>query len=198
MRFELHDDADGAVRGGAGGGGADDGCGCAHGDAVGETLEGGDVVAGAAAEGQAGGVAEADGVRDLGFEGGDLGALLLGVVGAADLVFARVEAETLGEADGVGARDGRAETFDWWEDLLVQVVFDVGQEVGVRFEDILGGVGSFWRRERFGFVVALRDDVRHHVVDADALAAGDFAQGDLHLWHRVGVWVFFGVLAQFL
>lgn len=45
-----------------------------------------------------------------------------------DGVFARVESEVFGEADGVSAGYWGAEAFDGGEDLLVEVPVDVGFE----------------------------------------------------------------------
>ena len=80
----------------------------------------------AAAERQGRAVFEADRVGDLAFEGEDLGVLVRGRAGGgADGVFPCVEAEAFGEVKGVRAGDGRAETLDRGEDLLVKVPFYV-------------------------------------------------------------------------
>ena len=61
---------------------AEDACGGNAVDAWGETLKGERVLAGAARKDEAGAVFEADGVRDLGFQGSNVGGL--GLVGASD------------------------------------------------------------------------------------------------------------------
>ena len=71
-----------------------------------------------AAEGQPRGILEADLVRDLAFERGDLSRLVASGRGG-DGIFLCVEAEAFRELDSVGAGDRGAETFDRGEDLLV-------------------------------------------------------------------------------
>lgn len=41
-------------------------------------------------------------------------------------------------------------------------------------------------------------DVGDHVVDADRFTLGEGTEGDLDLGHAIGVWVVFGVFAEFL
>lgn len=141
---------------------------------------------------------EADRVWDLGLEGEDV-VLLVGSGGGgrSDRVFARVKTEAFGEADGVGAIDGGAEAFDGWEDLLVEIPFDIGFEARIGAEDVLRRVGALGCGFGGGFGVA-RHDVRHYVVDAWVFAFRYFTQGDLNLGHALGVGVVFGVLAEFL
>ena len=92
-----------------------------------------DVLAGAAAEAQRRRVLEAHGVRDLRLERLDARVRRAAVVGgAADAVLARVEAEAVGEAGDVGARDWRAEALHRGKDLLVEVVVDVWRSSACR------------------------------------------------------------------
>lgn len=195
--FELRDDGEraeccGTRRGGAGYAGGRAAV-CRRDEAFEE--EGG--LAGAAAQGQACRVLEADRVRDLGLEGEDV-VLLVGTGGGGgDGVFTRVEAKAFGEADGVGAIDGGAEALDGREDLLVEIPFDVGFEARIGAEDVLRRVGALGCRFGGGFGIA-RHNVRHHVVDAWVFAFRYFTQGDLNLGHALGVGVVFGVLAEFL
>lgn len=196
--FELGDDGEGGEGFGARWGGADDAGG---GTAVGggeQAFEGEGGLAGTAAERQARGVLETDGVGDLGFEGEDV-VLRVGAGGGGggDGVFARVEAEAFGEADSVGAVDWGAEPLDGREDLLVEVPFDVRFEARLGPEHVLWRVGALGGGLGSGFRVASYD-VRHYVVDAWVFTLGDFAQGDLDLGHAFGVGVVLGVLAQFL
>ncbi len=118
---------------------------------------------------------EADGVGDLRFEREDVVLLLGGGGGGGgEGVFARVEAEAFGEADGVGAVDRGAEALDGREDLLVEVPFDVRFQARVGAEDVLRRVGALGGGFGGRFGVA-RHDVRHYVVDAWVFAFGDFA-----------------------
>lgn len=116
-----------------------------------------------------------------------------------DGVFAGVKAETFGEADGVGAGDGGAEAFDWGEDLLVHIPVDVRFE-GRGGHHVAGGIGSFGsglgRRGIAGGGGS--HDVGNHVIDADRFALGKRAECHLDLRHGVRIWIFFGVLAEFL
>lgn len=105
--FELGDDGDSCEGCLAVGLGAEKAGGRAHGYRGVEAFEDGRSVAGAAVQGEAGGVFEADGVWDLGFEGEDFGILSVATA-SVDLVFSGVEAETFGQADGIGAWDGCA------------------------------------------------------------------------------------------
>ncbi len=128
--LELGDEGDGGEGSAAGVGGADD---AFRGDAVegsGQAVEFECVFAEAAAKGQALGVPEADRVRDLAFERMDVEWLRRRRGGRVDGVFACVEAETFGEADGVGTSDGGTEPLDGREDLLVEIPVDVGFEGG--------------------------------------------------------------------
>lgn len=104
---------------------ADDALGRDVGDGDGDAFEDGRVFAETAREREAGAVFEADRVRDLAFQRVDI--VRLGRRGGGgDAVFPRVETETFGEADGIGAGHGGTETLDGREDLLVEVPFDVG------------------------------------------------------------------------
>lgn len=82
----------------------------------------------AAAEGEALGVLEADRVWNLALQRVDLDRLRRRRCRRVDGVLARVETETFGKPDGVGAGNGGAETLDWGEYLLVEIPLDVGLE----------------------------------------------------------------------
>lgn len=75
----------------------------------------------AAAEREARGVLEADGVRDLAFEREDFLGLVGGGGGRADGVFAGVETQAFGQLLGVGFGNGGAKTFNRREYLLVEI-----------------------------------------------------------------------------
>lgn len=118
--FQLGHEGQGREDASAIGGAADDTLGrdvCKAGD---QPFEDKGAAAMSTGQRQPGAIPETDGVRDLAFEWGDV--RFLGLSGrGSDAVFLRVEAETLGQVDGVRAGHGRTETLDGWEDLLVEV-----------------------------------------------------------------------------
>lgn len=162
------------------------------------------MVASATAESEAFGVFEADAIWDLALEWEDVFLCALGAArGRRNGIFFGVQTETFGKSDGVGAVDGCAETFDGWEDLFVEIPFCIWLEARGRVYDFLPVISAFCSRvdERWGGRSRVRgsgDNERHHVVDADGIAVGHFAQGDLDLRHAIGIGVFLRVLAEFL
>ena len=119
--FELDDDGEGGESAAARGGGADD---ASRGDLVdrgGEAFEDEGVVAEAAAEREACGVLESDGVRDLAFEREDFLGLVGGGSGRANGVFAGVETQAFCQLLRVGFGNRGAKTFNRWEYLLVEI-----------------------------------------------------------------------------
>ena len=100
----------------------------------------------------------------------------------------------------VCAGDGRAQSLDGWEDLLVEVPFYVRLQGRGGGEDVLGREGAF------GDWVGGWDvgggggghDVGDYIVDADGFALGEGAERDLHLRHGVWVGVVSGIFAEFL
>lgn len=198
--LELGDKGDGGEGAVAGVGRAED---AFWGDATeggGQAVELKGVFAEAAAEGETLGVLEADRVRDLAFQGVDFEGLRGRRCGWVDGVFACVETETFGEADGVGAGDGGTEALDWGEDLLVEIPVDVGLEGRRGGNHVARGIRSFGGGFRGRGVAGGGGghDVRDHVVDADRFALGKGAECHLDLRHTVRVWIILGVLAEFL
>ena len=118
--FQLGHDSQGGEDASASGGAADDALGRDIRKAGHQPFEDERVAAMSTGQRQSRAIPEADGVRDLAFERGDVGFLGLSCCGS-DAVFLRVEAETLGEVDGVRAGHGSTETLDGWENLLVEV-----------------------------------------------------------------------------
>lgn len=205
LGFELGCEGERGEGGGARGAGADDAgvgdAGC--GEGVGLVGWGGQarvlvlVAAGQAGEVQGLAVFEPDVVWDLRLQGVDLsfGGLGRGGGGGLDAVFCGVEAEAFGEESDVGAGDWCTETFDRWEDLLVEVVVDVGLEAELGVQHLVHGVGVLRCRLLLAVVVAA-DDKRHDVLGLDSLATGLQLEGHLHRWHAVALRVVLRILTK--
>lgn len=116
-------------------GGAEDAGGGDVVDGSGEALEDEGGFAEAAAEGESSRVLEADGVWDLAFKGENFMGLL-GGGGGAYRIFSRVKAEAFCYLERVGFCDGSAQTFDRWENLLVEIPFYVWFQGGGRGNDV--------------------------------------------------------------
>lgn len=178
--------------------GTDDPVRRAHVGRLHKSLEHGLLLAEATAQGQPGRVGETDRVRDLRLQWEDLTVLLVARVGCVDLVLANIETQALGQADSVGAGDWSTETLNGREDLFEQVELDIWFETGVLLQYVLWAVGSLGRRQRRGFRVTGRHDIRNHIVRPDILAPGDVTKRNLRRWHALLVGVFFGPLGEFL
>jgi hypothetical protein len=70
-------------------------------------------------------ILETNAIWDLRFQGKYFRTSLTSTSGGVDLVFSSVQTKTLGQSDRVSTWDGRTEAFNWWKDLLDQVIFDV-------------------------------------------------------------------------
>lgn len=122
--FQLGHDGQGGEDASAIGGGADDTLGRDIRNACYQPFEDERAAAMSTGQRQSRAISEANGVRDLTFQRGDV--RFPGLIGrGSDAVFLRIEAETFGEVDGVRAGHGRTETLDGGEYLLVEVPFCV-------------------------------------------------------------------------
>jgi hypothetical protein len=70
-------------------------------------------------------ILEANAIRNLRFQGKYFCTLLISTGGGSDLIFSSVQTKTLGQSNRVSTWDGRTEAFNWWKDLLDQVIFDI-------------------------------------------------------------------------